>query len=101
MMYYHIYLLHGNKYTYHCVITQTIQNGQTLQQFFELLYRFLRVWIIAYLHSHQHFLPHAYCSSCKDQSKEQYHRFYRCVCSAMDKKINTHQKILYGLSVPL
>ena len=38
MMYYHIYLLHGNKYTYHCVITQTLQNGQTLVQFFELLY---------------------------------------------------------------
>ena len=38
MMYYHVYLLHGNKYTYHCVITQPLQNGQTLGQFFELLY---------------------------------------------------------------
>ena len=38
MMYYHIYLYHGNKYNYHCVITQTLQNGQTLGQFFELLY---------------------------------------------------------------
>ena len=38
MMYYDIYLYHGNKYTYHCVITQTLQNGQTLGQFFELLY---------------------------------------------------------------
>ena len=37
-MYYHMYLYHGNKYTYHCVITQTLQNGQTLGQFFELLY---------------------------------------------------------------
>ena len=37
-MYYHIYLYHGNKYNYHCVITQTLQNGQTLGQFFELLY---------------------------------------------------------------
>ena len=27
MMYYHIYLYHGNKYNYHCVITQTLQNG--------------------------------------------------------------------------
>ena len=39
MMYYHIYLYHGNKCNYHCVITQTLQNGQTLGQFFELLYR--------------------------------------------------------------
>ena len=38
MIYYHIYLYHGNKYNYHCVITQTLQNGQTLGQFFELLY---------------------------------------------------------------
>ena len=38
MMYYHIYLYYGNKYNYHCVITQTLQNGQTLGQFFELLY---------------------------------------------------------------
>ena len=38
MMYYHIYLYHGNKCNYHCVITQTLQNGQTLGQFFELLY---------------------------------------------------------------
>ena len=38
MMYYHIYLCHGKKYTHHCVITQTLQNGQTLGQFFELLY---------------------------------------------------------------
>ena len=38
MVYYHIYLYHGNKYNYHCVITQTLQNGQTLGQFFELLY---------------------------------------------------------------
>ena len=38
MMYYHIYLYHGNKYNYYCVITQTLQNGQTLGQFFELLY---------------------------------------------------------------
>ena len=68
---------------------------------YHALYRFLRVWVVSYLHSHQHFLPHAYCSSHKDQSKEQYRRFYRCVCSAMDKKINTHQKILYDLSVPL
>ena len=37
MMYYHIYLYHGNKYNYHCAITQTLQNGQTLGQFFELL----------------------------------------------------------------
>ena len=37
MMYYHIYLYHGNKHNYHCVITQTLQNGQTLGQFFELL----------------------------------------------------------------
>ena len=35
---YHIYLYHGNKYNYHCVITQTLQNSQTLGQFFELLY---------------------------------------------------------------
>ena len=38
IMYYHIYLYHGNKCNYHCVITQTLQNGQTLGQFFELLY---------------------------------------------------------------
>ena len=38
MMHYHIYLYHGNKYNYHCVITQTLQNGQTLGQFFGLLY---------------------------------------------------------------
>ena len=38
MMYYHIYLYHGNKHNYHYVITQTLQNGQTLGQFFELLY---------------------------------------------------------------
>ena len=38
MMYYHIYLYHGNKHNYHCVITKTLQNGQTLGQFFELLY---------------------------------------------------------------
>ena len=38
MMYYHIYLYHGIKYNYYCVITQTLQNGQTLGQFFELLY---------------------------------------------------------------
>ena len=38
MMYYHIYLYHGRKYNYYCVITQTLQNGQTLGQFFELLY---------------------------------------------------------------
>ena len=38
MMYYHIYLYHGSKYNYYCVITQTLQNGQTLGQFFELLY---------------------------------------------------------------
>ena len=38
MMYYHIYLYYGNKYNYHCVITQTLQNGQILGQFFELLY---------------------------------------------------------------
>ena len=38
IMYYHIYLYHGNKHNYHCVITQTLQNGQTLGQFFELLY---------------------------------------------------------------
>ena len=37
-MYYHIYLYHGNKFNYHCVITWTLQNGQTLGQFFELLY---------------------------------------------------------------
>ena len=37
-MYYHIYLYHSNKYNYHCVMTQTLQNGQTLGQFFELLY---------------------------------------------------------------
>ena len=37
MMYYHIYLYHGSKYNYYCVITQTLQNGQTLGQFFELL----------------------------------------------------------------
>ena len=34
MMYYHIY---GNKYTHYCVLTQPLQNGQTLGQFFELL----------------------------------------------------------------
>ena len=39
MMYYHIYLYHGSKYNYYCVITQTLQNGQTLGQFFELLYQ--------------------------------------------------------------
>ena len=38
MMYYHIYLYHGSKYNCYCVITQTLQNGQTLGQFFELLY---------------------------------------------------------------
>ena len=38
MMYYHIYLYHSSKYNYHCVITQILQNGQTLGQFFELLY---------------------------------------------------------------
>ena len=38
MMYYHIYLYHGSEYNYYCVITQTLQNGQTLGQFFELLY---------------------------------------------------------------
>ena len=43
MMYYHIYLYHGNKCNYHCVITQTLQNGQTLGQFFELLYRVISV----------------------------------------------------------
>ena len=37
-MYYHMYLYHGSKYNYYCVITQTLQNGQTLGQFFELLY---------------------------------------------------------------
>ena len=39
MMYYHIYLCLGNKYNHYCVITQTLQNGQTLGQFFELLYK--------------------------------------------------------------
>ena len=29
-MYYHIYLCHGKKNTHHCVITQTLQNSQTL-----------------------------------------------------------------------
>ena len=38
IMYYNIYLYHGNNNTYHCVITQPLQNGQTLGQFFELLY---------------------------------------------------------------
>ena len=38
MMYYHICLYHGSKYNYYCVITQTLQNGQTFGQFFELLY---------------------------------------------------------------
>ena len=38
IMYYHIYLYHGSKYNYYCVITQILQNGQTLGQFFELLY---------------------------------------------------------------
>ena len=33
IMYYHKYLYHGNKYNYHCVITWTLQNGQTLGQF--------------------------------------------------------------------
>ena len=42
-MYYHIYLYNGNKYNYHFVITQTLQNGQTLGQFFELLY--IHMWL--------------------------------------------------------
>ena len=47
MMYYHIYLCLGNKYNHYCVITQTLQNGQTLGQFFELLYV-----IVPTVHSH-------------------------------------------------
>ena len=46
MMYYHIYLYHGNKYNYYCVITQTLQNGQTLGQFFELLYVTFIMYIV-------------------------------------------------------
>ena len=46
MMYYHIYLYHGSKYNYYCVITQTLQNGQTLGQFFELLYGMLSPIIV-------------------------------------------------------
>ena len=37
MIYYHIYLCHGNNYNQHCVITQTLQIGQTSGLFFELL----------------------------------------------------------------
>ena len=39
-----MYLYHGSKYNYYCVITQTLQNGQTLGQFFELLYSGMSIY---------------------------------------------------------
>jgi hypothetical protein len=38
MVYYQIYLFQSNTFVYHCVINQTLQDGQTLGQFFEPLY---------------------------------------------------------------
>ena len=38
MVYYKIHLFQSNTFVYHCVINQTLQNGQTLGQFFEPLY---------------------------------------------------------------
>ena len=38
MVYYNIHLFQSNTFVYHCVINQTLQNGQTLGQFFEPLY---------------------------------------------------------------
>jgi hypothetical protein len=39
MVYYQIYLFQSNTFVYHCVINQTLQNGQTLGQFLEQLYQ--------------------------------------------------------------
>ena len=38
MVYYQIHLFQSNTFVYHCIINQTLQNGQTLGQFFERLY---------------------------------------------------------------
>jgi hypothetical protein len=42
MVYYKIHLFQSNTFVYHCVINQTLQNGQTLGQFFEPLYTIFR-----------------------------------------------------------